>query len=669
MIRCGQATCINLAAALEREWLETNGIGGYACSTIIGLNTRRYHGLLTAAIDPPVGRAVLLSKLEETLVVGGREYPLSANQYPGVVHPEGYLRLVEFRLEPFPTFVYEAACHRLTKIVFMVHGVNTTVIRYRAASLDGEAPAVPLRLRVAPLIAFRYHHALQHENESLDDTVREENGMAMVHPYPGLPPLHLANDAAAINVTGWWYRNLEYEVERRRGLDFREDLFNPFELEFDLADNAEANLIASPEWVNVADAATYQRREIERRARVLAPAAAADEFTQQLAVAAERFVVRRGDQHSVIAGYPWFADWGRDTMISLPGLALATGRPDVARSILTAFASCVDEGMLPNCFPEHGEKPQCNTVDATLWFFEAVRATLQQTGDYDWVRTILYPVLTSIIDWHLRGTRFGIHVEGDGLLHAGEPGVQLTWMDAKIGDWVVTPRHGKPVEIQALWYNALRIMQSLADRFKDARAAKNYASLADRAQASFNRLFWNPDASCLYDVVSDSGPDSSLRPNQVFAVSLPYSMLTPVRARQVVEVVQKRLLTEYGLRTLAPGDPQYVGYYGGDQRSRDAAYHQGTVWPWLMGPFITAYLNVNGRAPTTFDQVRRWLEPLRDFVFGPGLGNLPEIFDADPPRRPHGCFAQAWSVAELLRICVQELGQGTPKSATAQPGV
>jgi predicted glycogen debranching enzyme len=372
-----------------------------------------------------------------------------------------------------------------------------------------------------------------------------------------------------------------------------------------------------------------------------------------LARAAGQFIVQRGRQTSVIAGYPWFGDWGRDTMIALPGLTLATGRYDDARSILLGFAGYVDGGMLPNRFPDSGESPEYNTVDATLWYFEAVRALLESTQDYNFVRENLYGVLADIVRWHERGTRYGIHVDSDGLLYAGEREVALTWMDARVGDRPVTPRTGKPVEIQALWYNALRVMQVLARRFGYATDGDKYRQLSERARASFAPLFWNSAGECLYDVVDGEVRDASIRPNQIFAVSLFHRMLGPYQSKAVVDAVERDLLTPYGLRTLAPSDPQYRGRYEGDPASRDGAYHQGTVWPWLMGPFISAYLYVHAHAPEAVARAAEWLTGLERYAAEEGLGQLPEVFDGDAPQRAGGCIAQAWSVAEVLRVGIK----------------
>lgn len=685
-----ESVCRNLDLAGWREWLETNGIGGFASSTIAGLNTRRYHGLLVAATKPPVGRMVLLSKLEETLVIDGRRTDLSTNRYPGAIHPRGYLHLKQFRQDPFPVFVYEADGLELEKSVFMVHGENTTVIQYAVRRLPALPDGAICTLELRPLIAFRDYHSTTHENGALDPSLETAPGLITCAPYPGLPKLCLTHTGGEVQRGGGWYRNFEYAIEQQRGLDYREDLFNPLALVLDLGSNPRPALVASTEPRDTSSADALRSVEIERRQEVLRSfysfhsgtvtsradgpkgtpvrptgGPAADPFVQALVQASDQFIVRRGSESTVIAGYHWFSDWGRDTMIALPGLTLATGRPEVARSILLAFAASVDGGMLPNRFPDAGETPEYNTVDATLWFFEAVRALAAHTQDYEFVRAKLYDALADIVSWHERGTRYGIRLDSDGLLLAGERGVQLTWMDAKVGQWVVTPRIGKPVEIQALWYNALRVMEDLAGRFGEEADRAHYRELADRAHQAFAGLFWNEPAGCLYDVVNGDTRDGSIRPNQIFAVSLFHKMLPLEMAKRVVEAVERHLRTPYGLRTLAPSDPQYRGRYEGDPLSRDGAYHQGTVWPWLIGPFITAYVEVNGRSPEARNRAAQWLAEFRRYIEDEGLGQIPEVFDGDAPHRPGGCVAQAWSVAELLRSLVEIIQQpGASAGAT-----
>ena len=651
-IEFDRPVCGAAGEACSREWLETNGIGGFACSTLSGMNTRRYHALLTAATRPPVGRVVLLSKLEETLVLGEQRFELSANQYRDVIHPHGYEYLASFRLDPFPVFRYRCGDVQLEKTVLLEQGENTVVIQYE---LLGDLQGHTCSLEVRPLIAFRDYHSLTHANDAIRREVVAQAGMAIITPYPDLPSLYFAHNAESIDTAGLWFYNFAYERERERGLDFLEDLYSPFLLRFNFAGNSSAAIVASTLRHAVGDAPQLHDRELQRRALVAGAAPPDDPFAAALTCAADQFIVARGDQKSVIAGYPWFGDWGRDTMISLPGLTLVTGRHDDARNILRAFARSIDRGMLPNRFPDSGETPEYNTVDATLWMFHAIHEFLRYTGDYDFVRAELYQPLTGIIDWHERGTRYGIHLDSDGLLHAGERGVQLTWMDAKVGDWVVTPRQGKPVEIQALWHNALCVMARLASVFGETAACAHYTALADRAREGFLPAFWNDATGCLYDVISDHGvPDASIRPNQIFAVSLPFPLISVERALQVMDVVEWELLTPYGLRTLSPRDPKYQGRYDGDPRSRDGAYHQGTVWPWLLGPFLTSYVKVHGNTEEARRRADRFLDPLRLHLLEAGLGQISEVFDGDVPQRPGGCFAQAWSVAEVLRTYMED---------------
>jgi predicted glycogen debranching enzyme len=650
MIEFGEDICRNYAEAASREWLETNGLGGFASSTISGLNTRRYHALLTAATSPPVGRVVMLSKLEETLVINGDRFELATNLYPDTIYPRGFELLESFRLDPFPVFTWRIEDVAIEKSVFMIQGENATVVQYRFSG-SGKA-----RLELRPLIAFRDFHSTEHENSDLNRHVEFGAGIASIAPYYGQPNLHFAHNAAAAVGAGDWYRNFEYEEERHRGLDFREDLFHPLTLSYELTDGAQAIVIASTGLHRAEEAASLEKRERERRHSLAAASPARqNDFVTSLTSAADQFIAARESLKTIIAGYHWFSDWGRDTMISLPGLTLVTGKFDVARQILLAFAKYVDQGMLPNVFPSAGEAPEYNTVDATLWYFEAIRQYAEYSRDSQTVRKQLYPVLVDIIEWHRRGTRYGIRLDQDGLLLAGEPGVQLTWMDAKIGNWVVTPRTGKAVEIQALWYNALRTMEEFAKQFGEIQHAQEYAAMAQQAYDSFNRQFWNERTSCLYDVINDNGNDGSIRPNQVFAVSLPFAVLDSNRAKAVIDKVEAELLTPVGLRTLSQHDPHYIGTYGGNPLSRDSAYHQGTVWPWLIGPFISAYLKIHNRSKDSIERAESFLDGLQQHLAQAGLGTISEIFCGDAPYPPCGCIAQAWSVAEVLRVVVTEL--------------
>ncbi|MBV8550483.1 MAG: glycogen debranching enzyme N-terminal domain-containing protein [Acidobacteriaceae bacterium] len=634
----------------DAEWLETNGLGGFASSTICGRNSRRYHGLLVAALDGPVRRFVLLSKFEETLTVGGERFELSTNQYPGVIHPAGYRYLVEHSMDPMPTFWFEVAGFRVQKRVFMVHGENTTVVQYDITDTQAGGRGYTFELR--PLIAFRDYHSIAHANGALNGRFEEHAGRVTVRPYADLPELHFAHNGSRVDAAGNWYYNFEYKVEQERGFYECEDLFNPFVLRFEGNAGETHAVVVSTREHTAGDATRLFEGELARRNRIRAKAASGRPLVVALTKAADQFLVKRGGGHTVIAGYHWFTDWGRDTMISLPGLAIATGRTEMARDILRTFARSVDQGMIPNRFADGAGLPEWNTVDASLWMFEAARAYVANTGDWSFVRDELYQVLVDMVEWHCRGTRYGIHIDANGLLTAGEAGVPLTWMDAKVGDTVFTPRDGKPVEIQALWHNALLTLKQFAEQFGDGELAKALQARAQLAARSFGSLFWNAEAGCLFDVVSDNYRDAAIRPNQVFAMSLHYPLLEGERAVSALRIVEEHLLTPRGLRTLSPQDPKYRPRYGGDIRSRDSAYHQGTVWPWLAGPFFKAWLRVHGATPETVSRIETWLRDFEPHLGEAGLGQVSEVFDGDPPQRPGGCIAQAWSVAELLRLAV-----------------
>jgi len=647
-------TCVDYARASRLEWLETNGTGGYAMGTVSGASTRRYHGLLVASLRPPVDRHVTLAKVDERLLAGDEPCDLGANQYPGAVHPRGFERLVDFRLDPFPTWTYEAGGVRVVKRVFLVQGQQTVVVTYEASA--------PCTLRVDPFLAFRDYHALAHANDALDRRarveVRPEALVVAVKPYEGLPELALHASGGAFDPSGDWHHRTEYLEELDRGLDFQEDLYRAGSFELPLGPSRPAWLVATFErGARFDDAAVA---ELERAERARRRPAFEDPLLARLAAAADQFLVRRADgSPTAIAGYPWFTDWGRDTMIALPGLLLARGRLEEARDVIRGFVAHADRGIIPNRFSDHGEPPEYNTVDATLWLFQAVRGYLEAGGDVAFVRDELYPRLREVIAWHLRGTHHGIRVDPeDHLLVAGGEGTQLTWMDARVDGRVMTPRHGKPVEINALWYNALRSMGRWARAFGDLDAAAEYESEAGTVAASFEAKFWNAERGCLHDVLLPEGPDGRVRPNQLFALSLPYPLLPPDKQRKVLRVVERELLTHVGLRTLAPGDPGYVARYRGGPHERDAAYHQGPVWPWLLGPFVRAYLAVNGRTPERIAYCRALFRGVELHLEEACLGTVSEIFDAEAPFAPGGAPAQAWSVAELLWVLAVEL-EGT----------
>jgi predicted glycogen debranching enzyme len=629
--------------AVSREWLEANGLGGWASGTIAGAHTRRYHGLLVAAMRPPVGRMVLVSKLAETLAIAERRFELDSNRYAGAVHPHGYQLLTRFTLDPMPTFVYEAGGVTLKKTIAAVHGENTTVVLYEV--LDATAP---FTLELRPLIACRGFHALQHANDAIRfANASFRDGVFRARPYDGAPELFLQAAKASFEARPDWYNRFEYSEEQARGLDAHEDLFCYGAFRRELVKGDRFGVIVSTGEVAGRDPAALVAKELARR-KLVADIAGTDDVARTLALAADAFVVRRGeDLRTIIAGYPWFSDWGRDAMVALPGLCLATGRHDDAKKILRAFARTIDAGMLPNRFPEAGEAPEYNAVDAALWFFIAAFRYLEASGDETFVLDELLPVLEDIVAWHERGTRYGIRVDGDGLLRAGEPGTQLTWMDAKVGDWVVTPRQGKPVEIQALWYNALCILADLHKRAGHAADAASLLARASQVKERFVDLFWNAEASCLFDVVDVDRKDASIRPNQIFALSLPYPLLPKDKARAVLDVVEKKLLTPFGLRSLAPDDPEYRGRYEGGPAARDMSYHQGTVWSWLLGPYADALVKTNGVVGKS--KARKAIEGLTPHLLEAGLGTISEIFDGDAPHAARGCPAQAWSVGEVLR--------------------
>ena len=680
VIAFGREICGNLESADSREWLVTNGIGGYASGAIANLLTRRYHGLLVAALKPPLGRTLMLTKLDETVSYSDRTYPLYTNRWAdGTVEPSGYNHIESFHLEgTTPVWSFACADALLQKRIWMQQGANTTYIQYYL-----RRATKPLTIAIKALVNYRdYHHTTTADDWRMSiDPI--EKGVC-VTAFPQAVPLYLLADASPdakfhLSLPAYdWHYGFDLALEKYRGLDHCEDHLHAATFHVTIEPEAVLTFVASTEKnpdlnseATLELRRTYEQQLLQQWSKV----SKNPEWVNHLVLAADQFIVNRPlagepDGKTIIAGYPWFSDWGRDTMISLPGLTICTGRPEVARSILRTFARYVDRGMLPNRFPDAGDVPEYNTVDATLWYFEAVRAYCEATED-DQLLEELWPVLAEIIDWHRRGTRYNIHLDSDdGLIYAGETGVQLTWMDAKVDDWVVTPRIGKPIEIGALWYNALHAMVNFAHRLGKSRI--EYEKLAEATAKGFAR-FWNDAAGYCYDVLDGpGGNDASLRPNQLFAVSLqifptspqspspsnPFlagagskkmlgytSLLTPSQQRAVVDICAQQLLTSHGVRSLSPDHREYQGNYGGDRLKRDGAYHQGTAWGWLIGPFVSAHFNVyNDRA-----RVRELLEPMAHHLLAHGVGSLSEIFDGEAPMQPRGCIAQAWTVAEVLR--------------------
>jgi predicted glycogen debranching enzyme len=656
-VQFGRDICCNLPAAETREWLVTNGIGGFASGTIAEGMTRRYHGLLIAALDPPLGRNHLVAPVDEIVRYAGASYALATHRWTsGAVDPQGFRFLESFRLDgAIPVWTYALADALLEKRVWMQHGENTTFIHYTLSRASS-----PLELDLKCLVNYRDFHSSTHAGDWHMKIATVEHGV-MVLPFEGATPFYLKSLQASCEPHHEWYRDCFLPRERERGLDDREDHLFAALFQAKLNPGESLTLVATTEAAATLDGAAslterarYEEALLETwQSQNQMGATSSPAWLRQLVLAADQFVVKRSlpeepDGHSIIAGYHWFGDWGRDTMIAVPGLALVTGRSDVAKQILLAFARYVDGGMLPNNFPDAGGKPGYNSVDAAFWYFEAVRQYFAATQDAATLEK-LFPVLAGMIDAHVAGTRYNIRVDSaDGLLYAGGPGIQLTWMDAKVGDWVVTPRTGKPVEINALWINALDTMAKFARQI--GKPADSYERFSAQAQHSFQK-FWNPDRNCCFDVIDVpssakiAGKDPALRPNQILAVSLPISPLTRDQQKSIVDLCAQRLLTCYGLRSLAPGEPNYQGHYDGDQRTRDAAYHQGTVWGWLLGPFALAHYRVYGDRAAAL----RYLEPLGNNISAYGLGTLGEIFEGDPPHAPRGCIAQAWTVGEVLR--------------------
>jgi len=664
----------------EREWILTNGIGGYASLSLIGSNNRRYHGLLVGCLKPPTSRFLLLANLLEDIVwEDGSHISLASFQTAGAEAGnyvnDGYRYLTRVTFDYLPEFTYNCKDIIIKKKIAMKHMENTTAVLYEIRNGSRE-----MELKLTPLVNCRDHH--HSSSRSRFNFVPEYSGSEMTVSAEGEQlTLHMGvSGGKAVELDNTCFYNMFYGKEQERGLDCMEDHYIPgyFSIRLKPWECRTVSFTASCRNTGVpfteavredfsGDAAVNSRpgdgngaediidRQNARLELLLKKPGYSNELLKRLVLAADNFIVYRKstDAKTVIAGYPWFTDWGRDTMIAYAGLTLATGRFEDAREILYTFSRYVDYGLIPNMFPDDGEKPAYNSVDAALWYFEAVNSYLEYTGDYEFIKQEIYPCLKNICAGFTDGTIFDIKVTQEGLVTAGSEKTQLTWMDAKVGDWVVTPRHGMAVEINALWYNGLRIMSRLAQEFKDEDIYREWAS---KAKEAFQKVFWNESRQCLYDVVNEAGSDGSLRPNQILAVGLSYPVLEGSKARSVVETVWRELYTPYGLRTLSQDSPQYRGTYSGDIWSRDGAYHQGTVWTWLLGRFVKAYVRINGNTEAARKNALDFILPFSDHIKDAGIGSISEIFDGNNPHEPRGCFAQAWSVAEILRAAVEDVG-------------
>jgi predicted glycogen debranching enzyme len=675
-IALGRDVLADVNDALGREWLVTNGLGGYASSTVLGINTRKYHGLLVASLNPPINRWVLLTKLDEELKIGAETYALGANEFRDVMYPEGYRFLSSFVLSPLPNYMYVVDGVSVKKTVFMPYMKNATAVIYEVSNPSEKK----LSLNISPLVNSRHIYSMTDKNALQWGFIQKRLGeAAIVETSDSLSSLILASSEDGSFVEeSWWVEKVFFRSDAARSESSVDDQFRPGFFSFSVEPNEtkrfhvvavagrssdEAQKLFSSFGKTTDEIERMYLEELERRKGLVMKfrerhaGLEMEEWMKWLIQAADSFIVYRAStgNKSVIAGYHWFDDWGRDSLISLPGLTLVTGRFKDAQEILLTFERYCDKGVIPNRFSDKaGDIPLYNTVDATLWFFNAVLQYLKYTGDYGFVQEKLWKTLNQIIEHHVQGTIFGIHMEEDGLIAHGP---QLTWMDATTIDGFVTPRDGKAVEIQALWYNALKTMQVLAKRFNQSDKAEEYRSMAEKAKTSFSQKFWNPKNGYLYDVVNHDGSDSSLRPNQLIAASLDFPIIDIKRAEKIVDVVWKRLWGTYGLKTLPDDDPRYIGKYLGDWNHRDTAYHNGTVWAWLLGPFTTAFLKTKNHEDGWREfAFKNFLQPLfREQIRRAGLGTISEIFDGDETHLPQGCISQAWSVAEPLRAYVEDV--------------
>ncbi len=659
---------------LEKEWLITNGLGSYASSSVPGINTRKYHGLLIAALDPPGNRTVCFSKLDEDILVDEAVLRLGSTEFHNVIYPEGYKLINEFSINPFPKYNYDLGNMQVNKTIFMPKNKNAVIVKYRITNQNNSDATV----RIYPLLTCKYYHTVIYQAQvPLNFTLNSAGAhFQAVFQRPQATIVCRSTDGEfkeAVN----WVNHIHYRDEALRGETNVDDCFQPgyfevqipadIEKEFAITcavshETQQANAISNSVGTTISAVKDTFNQELNQKEELLSnfhcdhPDVPMSDWLNWILLAADSFMVENAaGRKAVIAGYHWFETWGRDTFISLPGLMLVTGKYDAAKDILQTYIEYCKSGLIPNFISDKSGIPVYDTVDATLWYVNAALQYVKYTGDFEFVKESLWEKLQDIVENHQKGTLFGIHVDNDGLLMHGP---RLTWMDAKVGNDVITPRTGKAVEIQSLWYNTLRTMELFANKFEVPTLAEKYDAMANQARESFNQKFWNPKENCLFDVIDDKA-DESIRPNQIFAVSLDYPILEGEKCQKVVDVVNRELVTPFGLKTLSVSDPKFVGKCMGDSRSRDMAYHNGTIWPWLLGPYVTAYLKIKDYSAQARQQtLENLVLPL--FTTGihqGGLGTINEIYDCDPPNEPRGCIAQAWSVAEPLRAYVEDILQ------------
>jgi predicted glycogen debranching enzyme len=635
--------------SLTKEWIVTNGIGGYASSTIIGTNTRRYHGLMVASFNPPTGRKVMVSKVEETLLYNNEEIHFSTNQYPDAVHPQGYYHIDEFSRKPLPVTRFKFGPLELHKTVFMVYNSNTTIVEYTNTS------SLTYILRLNPLFAVRDYHGLLHEQHDYRFFTKNQENYHAIYAYAGAEPLYFNHSKGTFNEARHWNKNIFYAMEKLRGQEFLEDIYSLGYIEYQMLPGESLFLTFSlEEKMLTEDPLILKSKEIERLKKITE--GIENEFLADLLTAGDQFIVHRNstENYSVIAGYHWFTDWGRDSMIALRGLCIATGRQKEARSVINTFLNFLKDGIIPNRFTDYEtEQPEYHTIDATLWLFIAVYEYDCKFKDTVFLKNT-YEKLTEIINCHIRGTLNNIHVTEQGFLSGGTHGLPLTWMDARINDHVFTPRSGCPVEVNALWYNALKIHEYISSRLNQ-KPSQSFKAIAYHLENNFEDVFWN-EKGFLNDYISETGEAvAQIRPNQVYALSLPFTLLSEEKQKLVLQNIGKHLLTDYGLRTLATGDPQFKAHYSGDRWSRDAAYHQGTTWPFLLPEYLMAYLRINNYSTQAKKEVAERLRKLKDhFYKDECLHGISEVFDGLSPRSGKGCIQQAWSVSNLVLLMLKE---------------
>lgn len=658
---------------IEREWVITNGIGGYAGASIIGANTRKHHGLLVASLHAPVERFLAVSRINEKLIIEDKEYSLAAVQRKGGVYEEGQRYLQRFIYDTLPHYVYQAEDIFVTKTIAMKYGENKTGIGYEIE--NGSRKTV---LSLTPLFNFRDHGDFSEPSQLQfkSDWKKTKQGLSLTLLPEGrgkqsVEIIMELSDGEIVERTDLIDQDMELQTEIDTGMSHIDNNYTPYDILIELQpyEKKRVSVVCyvknenTEEDAFVQDAFTIIEGEHRRKEELIARAGFHDELADTLVQAADAFIVDRAStgNKTILAGLPWFTDWGRDTMIALQGLTLVTGRYEDAKGILRTFAEYVSNGLVPNMFPDEGLEPLYNTVDASLWYFYSVYKYLEYTGseaDYTFIKDEIYPKLKEIIHAYKNGTDFHIYMDKDSLIHAGGELDQVTWMDVRVGEWVVTPRHGKPVEINALWYNALKVMEQLANRFGEDGAV--YTELAKKVKTSFREKFWNEEKQCLFDVVEEEKKgvvknNDQIRPNQIWAVSLPFTMLPADKEKKIVETVWQHLYASYGLRSLSPEDKEYKGIYFGELHDRDAAYHQGTSWAFPLGGFITAYVKVNGKNKESQAVARKLLEPVEDHLMDGCIGSIAEIFDGDEPHISRGCYAQAWSVGEILRAYAEDV--------------